>query len=519
MEYSLPKFIPYIEKSIKEHWDQDALTDYMGATQQFKDVARIIEKLHILFEESGIKKGDKIALCGRNSANWGISFLGILTYGAVAVPILHEFKPENVHHIVNHSESKLLFVGDVVWPTLSIDEMPNLEGVIYLPDFSLSYSKNDQLTFARENLNKMYGSKYPKYFRPEHVHYEEEESGETMAMINYTSGSTGNSKGVMIPYRALASNLVFAYDVLPLKKGDHMISMLPMAHMYGMAFEFIYEFCKGCHIFFLTRLPSPKIIFQAFQEVKPKAVISVPLIIEKIIKKSVLPKLQTPTMKVLMKVPILNDKIRQKVCKQMILSLLIGIFHISLAMTINAINVTMQRGFKECLGTWGWWLAVVGTVIVAALTFGGVIPQSMMMTAIWVVLGVAAVGIYLLNNIHRNPLINILAGLYDTYNMASGLMGDILSYIRLYALGLAGGMLGATFNNLAMMSVDNDLSSAGFGIIGFLLIILIGHVLNIAMSCLSAFVHPLRLSFVEYFKNAGYEGKGTEYKPFKVTEE
>ena len=318
MEYSLPKFIPYVEKSIKEHWDQDALTDYMGATQQFKDVARIIEKLHILFEESGIKKGDKIALCGRNSANWGISFLGILTYGAVAVPILHEFKPENVHHIVNHSESKLLFVGDVVWPTLSIDEMPNLEGVIYLPDFSLSYSKNDQLTFARENLNKMYGSKYPKYFRPEHVHYEEEESGETMAMINYTSGSTGNSKGVMIPYRALASNLVFAYDVLPLKKGDHMISMLPMAHMYGMAFEFIYEFCKGCHIFFLTRLPSPKIIFQAFQEVKPKAVISVPLIIEKIIKKSVLPKLQTPTMKVLMKVPILNDKIRQKVCKQMI---------------------------------------------------------------------------------------------------------------------------------------------------------------------------------------------------------
>ncbi|MBQ0061066.1 MAG: ATPase V, partial [Bacteroidales bacterium] len=199
--------------------------------------------------------------------------------------------------------------------------------------------------------------------------------------------------------------------------------------------------------------------------------------------------------------------------KQMILSLLIGIFHISLAMTVNAINVTMQRGFKECLGTWGWWLAVVGTVIVAALTFGGVIPQSMMMTAIWVVLGVAAVGIYLLNNIHRNPLINILAGLYDTYNMASGLMGDILSYIRLYALGLAGGMLGATFNNLAMMSVDNDLSSAGFGIIGFLLIILIGHVLNIAMSCLSAFVHPLRLSFVEYFKNAGYEGKGTEYKP------
>lgn len=200
---------------------------------------------------------------------------------------------------------------------------------------------------------------------------------------------------------------------------------------------------------------------------------------------------------------------------QMVASLLIGIVHISLAMTVNAINVTMQRGFKECLGTWGWWLAVVGTATVGALTYGGVIPQEQMMPIIYSVLGVSAVGIYLLNNIHRNPVINILAGLYDTYNMASGLMGDILSYIRLYALGLAGGMLGKTFNDLAYMLVGNDLSSAGVLIIGFVLIILIGHVLNIAMSCLSAFVHPLRLSFVEYFKNAGYEGKGIEYKPFE----
>ena len=200
---------------------------------------------------------------------------------------------------------------------------------------------------------------------------------------------------------------------------------------------------------------------------------------------------------------------------QMVASLLVGIVHISLAMTVNAINVTMQRGFKECLGTWGWWLAVVGTATVGALTYGGVIPSDQMMPIIYAVLGVSAVGIYLLNNIHRNPVINIFAGLYDTYNMASGLMGDILSYIRLYALGLAGGMLGKTFNDLAYMLVGNDLSSAGVLIIGFVLIILIGHILNIAMSCLSAFVHPLRLSFVEYFKNAGYEGKGIEYKPFE----
>jgi len=204
---------------------------------------------------------------------------------------------------------------------------------------------------------------------------------------------------------------------------------------------------------------------------------------------------------------------------QMVASLLVGVVHISLAMTVNAINVTMQRGFKECLGTWGWWLAVVGSATVAALTYCEVIPQDLMMPALYSVLGVAAVGIYLLNNIHRNPVINILAGLYDTYNMASGLMGDILSYIRLYALGLAGGMLGATFNNLAFMLVGDDLSSAGIMIIGFVVIILIGHTLNIAMSCLSAFVHPLRLSFVEYFKNAGYEGKGIEYRPFEVTKE
>lgn len=317
MNDSIPSFIPYIEESIKKNWDLDAFTDYQGSTLQYKDVARKIEKLHILFEHSGVVKGDKIALCGRNSANWGVAFLATLTYGAVAVPILHEFKAEQVHHITNHSEAKLLFAGDQMWPTLNADEMPNLEGIIHIPDYAVLVSRSEKLTYAREHLNELYGMKYPKYFRKEHVHYEADDP-ETLALINYTSGSTGNSKGVMIPYRALTSNLLFAYEVLPLKQGDNTISILPMAHMYGMAFEFIYEMTAGCHIFFLTRLPSPKIIFQAFAEIKPAIVISVPLVIEKIIKKAVLPKLQTPTMKILLRVPILNEKIRQKVCQQII---------------------------------------------------------------------------------------------------------------------------------------------------------------------------------------------------------
>lgn len=310
-------FIALIERAIKEYWDSDALTDYKGATLQYKDVARKIEKLHILFEESGVKKGDRIAICGRNSSQWGAAFLAILTYGAVAVPVLHEFKAENIHYIVNHSDARLLLVGDMVWPELSEKEMPGLEGIIMLNDYSLLVSRTEKLTYAREHLNEMFGKKYPKNFRIEHVHYEPDQP-EQLALINYTSGTTSLSKGVMIPYRALWSNTQFAYDVLPLHKGDRLVSMLPMAHMYGLAFEFIYEFCVGCHIFYLTRVPSPKIIFEAFSEVKPNIIIAVPLIIEKIIKKSVLPKLQTPAMQILLKVPIINDKIKNTVREQVI---------------------------------------------------------------------------------------------------------------------------------------------------------------------------------------------------------
>lgn len=307
-------FIGYIEETVKAHWDLDALTDYKGSTLQYKDVARKIEKLHIMFENAGIQKGDRIALCGRNCANWAVAFLATLSYGAVAVPILHEFKPEQVHGIVNHSEARLLFVGDQVWPSLNADEMPHLEGIISNLDYALLVSRTEKLTEAREHLNEFFGRKYPKNFRAEHVGYRHTTSGDDLALINYTSGTTSNSKGVLIPYRALWSNLLFAREVLgdKVKCGDPVISMLPLAHMYGMAFEFLFEFMHGCHVYYLTRVPSPKIIFMAFADIKPVVVVSVPLIIEKIIKKSVLPKLQTPSMKLLLKLPLINARIREK---------------------------------------------------------------------------------------------------------------------------------------------------------------------------------------------------------------
>ncbi len=307
-----------IEKSIIDNWNRDALTDFKGATLQYHDVARKIEKLHIMFENSGVQQGDKIALCGRNSACWAVAFLATLTYGAVAVPILHEFTAEQIHNIVNHSGAKLLFVGDVVATVIDATKMPDLEGIIYIPDYSLVVSRTEKLTYAREHLNEMFGKKFPKYFRQEHVHYRRETSGEEMALINYTSGTTGFSKGVMIPYRAMWSNCDFAKSVLgsTVKAGDSVISILPMAHMYGMSFEFFFEFLHGCHIYYLTRVPSPAIIAQAFSEVKPAIIIAVPLIIEKIIRKKVFPKIQNNRMRLLLNMPVLNRKVNQKICEQ-----------------------------------------------------------------------------------------------------------------------------------------------------------------------------------------------------------
>ena len=316
----IPSYNELIEKSIVSNWEKDALTDFKGATLQYHDVARKIEKLHIIFESSGVQKGDKIALCGRNSSSWAVAFLATLTYGAVAVPILHEFTADQIHNIVNHSEAKLLFVGDYVATVIDQTKMPHLEGIIYLPDYSLVISRTDKLTYAREHLNEMFGKKYPKYFRKEHVNYYKEQSPDELALINYTSGTTGFSKGVMVPYRALWSNYDFAMTVLGkiIKKGDNVISILPMAHMYGMAFEFMFEFIFGCHVFYLTRVPSPAIIAAAFAEVKPAIIIAVPLVIEKIIRKKVFPKIQNNRMRLLLNMPVVNKKVNQKICDQVV---------------------------------------------------------------------------------------------------------------------------------------------------------------------------------------------------------
>lgn len=317
---SIPSFNELLQKTILDNWDRDALTDYKGQTLQYHDVARKIEKVHILFENSGVVKGDKIALCGRNSSQWAVAFLATLTYGAVAVPILHEFNAEQIHNIVNHSEAKLLFVGDHVATIIDPQQMPKLEGIINNPDYSLMVSRTDKLTYAREHLNELYGKKYPKYFRKEHVKYYIEESPEELALINYTSGTTGFSKGVMLPYRAIWSNADFAHHVLGnvIKTGDKVISMLPMAHMYGMAFEFLYEFVRGCHVYYLNRVPSPAIIAQALQEVKPIVIIAVPLIIEKIIRKKVFPKIQNNRMRLLLQMPVISKKVREKICDEVV---------------------------------------------------------------------------------------------------------------------------------------------------------------------------------------------------------
>ena len=310
-------FNEYIHQAIINNWDSNALTDYQGQTLQYHDVARKIAKLHIAFENTGIRKGDKIAICGRNSAHWAVTFLATLTYGAVAVPILHEFNAEQMHNIVNHSEARLLFVGDYVAKEIDPEQMPNLEGIFNLPDFSLMMSRSADLSYVREHLNLMFGSKYPRAFTKSDVVYHQDQPDE-LALINYTSGTTGFSKGVMLPYRGLWGNVDFCIRRLGsyVKPGSAVLDILPMAHMYGLSIEFLFGFCNGSHLFFLNRLPSPTLIAKAFTEIQPALVISVPLIIEKIIRKRVFPIMQTPRMKLLMAMPVVKDKVKQKVCEQ-----------------------------------------------------------------------------------------------------------------------------------------------------------------------------------------------------------
>ena len=303
-------FIALIEQSIKTNWYLNALTDYKGITLQYRDVARKIEKIHILLENAGIEKGDKIAICGRNSAHWTVTYLAVITYGAVVVPILHEFKADQVHNMVNHSEARLLFVGDQIWENLNEAAMPHLEGIIELKDFGVPVSRSEKLAYARDHLNEIFGHKFPCRFRPDDISYEKEKS-EDLAIINYTSGTTGYSKGVMLPYRSILSNVLYCKEKIGLKAGDSVVSMLPLGHVFGMTFDFLYGFTAGAHLWFLTRMPSPKIIAESFAEIRPRVIACVPLIVEKIFKKNILPKVDNKLGKLLLHVPIISDKIKE----------------------------------------------------------------------------------------------------------------------------------------------------------------------------------------------------------------
>ena len=301
------------QEAFKKNWDRPAISNYQGMTLHYRDVARRIEKLHIMFEECGLQVGDKVALCSRNQANWAVAFLAAMTYGAVPVPLLHEFKSANIHHLVNHSEAKILFVDEVIWEGLSESEMPDLQAIIQVNTFKLLYAGDDRIREAREHLNELFGRKYPNVFTPDALNYYED-SAEELAVINYTSGTSGFSKGVMIPYRAICSNLQFGRQVLPgLDNTKNVVSMLPSAHMYGLMFELLYELSVGAHVHFLSRVPSPKIIMQALAEVKPYIIIAVPLIIEKIYKNKLKPLLEKEGIKFLMKLPVLNQILLDKI--------------------------------------------------------------------------------------------------------------------------------------------------------------------------------------------------------------
>ncbi len=306
-----------LEASIKKNWNCPALSDFKGVTLYYRDVARRIEKIHIMLDKCGVKKGDKISICSRNQANWGVAFLAALTYGAVPVPLLHEFKSSNIYHLVNHSESRVLFVGDMILENLTLSEMPGLEAVILINDMSLVYAKNKKITEAKEHLNELFGKKYPRSFHPECVNYYEDKP-EELAIINYTSGTSGFSKGVMIPYRSLMSNVLFGREVHGhMGDSSNMVSMLPSAHMYGMMFEFLFEMCQGCHVHFLTRLPTPQVILGAMAAVKPDLIISVPLVIEKIYKKKLEPIINKRDIRFLLRLPFIDEVIHKKINTQL----------------------------------------------------------------------------------------------------------------------------------------------------------------------------------------------------------
>ncbi len=306
------------EKSFQKYWDFKALTDFHGETLYYRDLVRRIRMIHIGFEKCGLKKGDKVALCGRNQANWAVAFLATVTYGAVVVPILHEFKPGNIQHLVNHSDARIFFVGEQVWEGLSELEMPNLEAIVGLNDFAILYTPDQEIASIRKNINAIYKKIYPDGMKPEDVLFHKD-NPEELALINYTSGTTGFSKGVMLPYRSLLSNILFGWEVLPqVSNGAKVVSMLPSAHMYGLMFELLFELSSGCHVHFLTRTPSPKVIAEAFQNVKPKVIIAVPMIIEKIYKQKLLPLLKRPSIKVMLRMPFIDQKIKRRIHDELV---------------------------------------------------------------------------------------------------------------------------------------------------------------------------------------------------------
>ena len=317
-EFAFQSVNKLIEKSFRDNWDRHALSNYQGASLCYRDVARRIEKLHIAFEKCFLHKEDRVAICSRNQVNWGVSFLATITYGAVAVPILHEFKSGNIHYLVNHSEAKVLFVDDVIWEGLNPDEMPNLYAVVQINTFKLLYARNSRITEAREHMNEYFGKRHPNSFEPGDLCYYKDSPNE-LAMINYTSGTSGFSKGVMIPYRALYSNIQFASHVMPmLNNTSNVVSMLPSAHMYGMMFEFLFEMTIGAHVHFLTRVPSPKIILQAFEEVKPNIIIAVPLIIEKVYKSKIQKIVENGSVKTMLRIPVVDKMIQKKIRTELV---------------------------------------------------------------------------------------------------------------------------------------------------------------------------------------------------------
>ena len=344
-EFKFESVNKMIEKSFRDNWDRQALSNYQGASLCYRDVARRIEKLHIAFEKCFLHKGDKVAICARNQVNWAVSYLATITYGAVVVPILHEFKPGNIHYLVNHSDAKVLFVDDVVWEGLSPDEMPGVYAVVRINTFQLLYARHERITEAREHMNEYFGKRHPNAFLPEDLCYYKDAPNE-LAMINYTSGTSGFSKGVMIPYRALCSNIQFAKHVLPeLNNKSNVVSMLPTAHMYGMMFEFLFEMTIGMHVHFLTRVPSPKIITQALQEVKPNIIIAVPLIIEKVYKSKIQKTIEKGTVKTMLKIPVLSDMVRKKICTELVTAF--GGNFIEIIMGGAAFNKDIEKFFWD----------------------------------------------------------------------------------------------------------------------------------------------------------------------------